>query len=159
MRESVSAVPETAPLPEASEVDDHEDQYGEFPDTVDQPEGSHVEYGTEVPADEPSEVLDADTVHEAADAEDGGDYTEYAENLADDDGQYDGETTEEYDEDAEANVFYVDAEGVPDDETEEYTEDVDDAPAEEEPQDRAGHLDGTSHPPCNMNGPLQVYQT
>lgn len=51
-------------------------------------EGPAVEYGTELTAEEAVEGLDADDIHRSADAEDGGDYTDYAENVEDDDEQY-----------------------------------------------------------------------
>ncbi|KAI0340516.1 hypothetical protein BDW22DRAFT_1359907 [Trametopsis cervina] len=43
------------------------------------------EYGTELTEEEAAEGLDADEVHHSADAEEGGDYTEYAEDVPDDD--------------------------------------------------------------------------
>lgn len=43
-----------------------------------------VEYGTELTAEEAAEALDADQVHQEPDAEDGGDYTDYAGTEDDD---------------------------------------------------------------------------
>ena len=49
------------------------------------PEDVRTEYGTELTAEEATEGLDADEVHQEHDAEDGGDYTEYAANPDDED--------------------------------------------------------------------------
>ncbi|PSS35518.1 hypothetical protein PHLCEN_2v1543 [Hermanssonia centrifuga] len=65
---------------EDTSPENHEDAPGDFKE--------NGEYGTA--AEEAVEGLDADEVHRYADAEDGGDYTDYAQNVADDEPSGDG---------------------------------------------------------------------
>lgn len=87
---------ETAPgVEEVHDVAGLEDQYGDFADSVDRPADQHEEYGTALTEEEAAEGLDADEVHPAADAEEGGDYTDYAGTVDDDDERYGEELPEE----------------------------------------------------------------
>lgn len=67
---------------EDTSPENHEDAPGDF--------NENGEYGTARTAEEAVEGLDADEVHRYADAEDGGDYTDYAQNVADDEPSGDG---------------------------------------------------------------------
>lgn len=74
--------PEQLTSDEQEHVEKEASYLAEDPDT-EETEDALAEYGTELTAEEAAEGLDSGEVHRRPDAEDGGDYTDYAENPDD----------------------------------------------------------------------------
>ncbi|KAF7796892.1 hypothetical protein EIP86_008077 [Pleurotus ostreatoroseus] len=94
-----------------NELEEQPETYAEADENAgtDRADDAHEEYGTEVTAEEAAEGLDADEVHRYADAEDGGDYTDYAQNVADDEERYGEDLPAEEGGDASTEAHYAEA--------------------------------------------------